>query len=109
MAASESGMWSVRSGLALLHSQLPTSHFETDGYRFAEAVPPTDLASARSARTYVSQPCGSAASPRTVERKMRCSSLVTGPGFPWPTVILSTLRIGVISDAVPERKTSSAM
>ena len=38
-----------------------------------------------------------------------CSASVTGPRAPLPIVILSTDRTGVISAAVPVRKTSSAM
>ena len=36
-------------------------------------------------------------------------SVVTGPGLPAPIVILSMLRMGVISAAVPVKNTSSAM
>jgi hypothetical protein len=40
----------------------------------------------------------------------RCwTCMVIGPGLPLPTLILSTLRTGVTSAAVPVKKSSSAM
>ncbi len=59
--------------------------------------------------TYVSQPRVSSTSPRTVCRKRFWMAIVIGPAFPLPTGIRSTLRIGVTSDAVPVKNSSSAV
>ena len=47
--------------------------------------------------------------PSNRPKKSFCKRSVIGPRLPSPTVILSTERTGVISAAVPVRKTSSAM
>ena len=59
--------------------------------------------------TYVSQPTYFSVSPLVAEKNAPWSSFVTGPRWPSPTIRSSTSRIGVISAAVPEKKTSSAL
>src|SRR4051812_38572565 len=75
----------------------------------ARPTPHCYVALARSARTKVSQPWRSSTLPCTRSRKVRCSCFVTSPARPIPTLIRSTLRTGVTSDAVPVRKISSAV
>jgi hypothetical protein len=48
----------------------------------------------------------SATLPWTTSKNMFCSFRVIGPGLPLPTGLRSTERIGVISTAVPAKKTS---
>ena len=58
--------------------------------------------------TNVSQPNSSGTRHSITSKKARCTASVTGPRAPLPTTILSTDRMGVISAAVPVKKTSSA-
>src|SRR5205823_138521 len=59
--------------------------------------------------TGVNQPWRSLISPFINAKNSFCNALTTGPTTPLPTLILSTDRIGVISAAVPLKKTSSEM
>jgi len=51
-------------------------------------------------RVYASHPRESGVSPCTTSMNRRCSRRVTGPAFPPPTGVRSTLRTGTTSDAV---------
>ena len=61
--------------------------------------------------TYVSHAAfsGAGRSPLIMAKNDSCRRLVMCPRLPSPTVILSTERIGVISAAVPVKKSSSQM
>src|SRR5215471_666990 len=59
--------------------------------------------------TLVNQPWRSGAVPFTMPKNSCCRARVTGPVLPLLLAILSIERIGVISEAVPQKKTSSAM
>src|SRR5882724_9792784 len=59
--------------------------------------------------TCVSQALKVSSFPCTTRKNACCSLCVMGPGRPLPIVRLSTSRIGVISAAVPVKKTSSAI
>src|ERR1700730_470998 len=59
--------------------------------------------------TGVSQLCRSGLLPLVSAKNSSCSLRVMGPATPLPTRILSTERLGVISTAVPQKKTSSTM
>ena len=59
--------------------------------------------------TGISQPNRSGTFPFTMSKNAFCSFSVTGPREPFPISMRSTERIGVISAAVPEKNTSSAM
>src|SRR5205807_8175354 len=61
------------------------------------------------APTGVSQLWRSGLAPDRIAKNSSCRRLVTGPRRPMPTVMRSTERNGVISAAVPVKKTSSAM
>lgn len=63
---------------------------------------------AQSTSTKVSQPHLSATLPSTMPKKTSWMALVTGPRLPAPTGMRSIVRMGVISAAVPVKKTSSA-
>ena len=58
--------------------------------------------------TKVSQSTYRGSSPLVAAKNASCNSLVTGPRCPTPIARSSTSRIGVISAAVPVKKTSSA-
>src|ERR1035441_10776557 len=64
---------------------------------------------AAAAYTGESQPCRSGRVPLITPKNSVCSFSVTGPRCPLPMVMRSMERMGVISAAVPEKKTSSAM
>jgi len=63
----------------------------------------------RNQPTAVNQPCLSSSSPLVIPKNARCSASVIGPRRPAPICTPSTERIGVISAAVPVKKSSSAM
>src|SRR5262245_12794570 len=58
--------------------------------------------------TNASQSPGASFSPEVMAKKSFCSCAVMGPRFPLPILERSMLRMGVISAAVPVKKTSSA-